>query len=236
MAFYLIGLGLDLESLSLEALEAIEECDKVYLENYTVEFPYNILKLETVIGKKFSPLTRIMVENEGFLEDAKKQDIALLVYGSPLTATTHISLILKCKELGINYKVFHNASIFDAVAESGLQIYKFGKTASMPKWEANHKPDSFRKILLDNMKICAHTLILVDIGLTFPEALEQLKTALRGMTLEKIVVCSQLGTFAKKKFYYNKISGLPLDIHPPFCFVIPSKLHFMEEEALEKFS
>jgi len=233
MAFYLIGLGLDLKSISLDSLEILEKADKIYLETYTVEFPYDISKIGKIIGKKIIPLSRILVEEEKFLDEAKKQDIALLVYGSPLIATTHISLLLKCKQLGIDYEVYHNASVFDGIAESGLQIYKFGKTTSMPKWEKNYRPDSFKKIILDNQKIKAHTLILVDIGLSFPEASSQLKKVLKGMNLGKILVCSKLGT-KEREFTYNKINNLRLDIPAPFCFIIPGKLHFLEEEALEK--
>lgn len=233
--FYLIGLGLDLESISAEAVEALGKCKKVYLDAYTVEFPYDVEKLAGVLGKKVIPLTRIMVEQEEFIDEAKKQDVALLVYGSPLTATTHISLILKCKKENIPYHVFNNASIFEAVAETGLQIYKFGKTASMPAWKEGYKPDSFKKVILDNLKINAHTLILADIGLNFSEALKQLKQALKGMKLEKVVVCSRLGT-KESQVYYNNLDKLSAEIYAPFCFIIPGKLHFIEEEALSLIS
>jgi len=233
MTFYLMGLGLDLDSLSIEAFELLEKCKKIYIENYTVEFPYKIQQLENLIGKKIIPLTRIIVEKEDFIDDAGKGDIVLLVYGSPLTATTHISLILKCEKEGLPYRVFHNASIFDAVAESGLQIYKFGKTASMPKWEAGYQPDSFKKIVLDNQKIGAHTLILIDIGVGFSEALNQLKKVVKGMNLGKIVVCSQLGT-KQAGFHYSRLNDMHLDVPAPFCFILPGKLHFLEEEVLEK--
>ena len=36
---YLIGLGLNEKSISLEGLEAVKKCKKVYLEGYTVDFP-----------------------------------------------------------------------------------------------------------------------------------------------------------------------------------------------------
>jgi len=49
-----------------------------------------------------------------------------------LTATTHISLIEEAKRCGVKYKIIYNASILDAVAETGLQLYKFGKVTSMP--------------------------------------------------------------------------------------------------------
>ena len=141
--FYLIGLGLNEKSISLEALEALKKCKKIYLENYTIEFPYSKKKLEKIIGKKIDELKREEVESEKFLDEAKKKNIALLVYGSPLAATTHISLLIKCEEDKIKYKMFHNASIMGAIAETGLQLYKFGKTTSMPAWKGDYKPKSF---------------------------------------------------------------------------------------------
>jgi len=87
-----------------------------------------------------------------------------LVYGSPLTATTHISLIEEAENVELNIKIIYNASILDAVAETGLQLYKFGKVASMPKWEKSFSPDSFMKIVQDNQSMKAHSLILMDIG------------------------------------------------------------------------
>ena len=236
MTFYLIGLGLNLKSISLEALEILKRCKRVYIENYTVEFPYKIQDLERVVGK-IIPLTRIMIENEKFVEEGKNKNIALLIYGSPLIATTHISLILKCKKEKIDYKVIHNSSIFDAVSETGLQIYKFGKTASMPKWDEKHKPDSFIDVIKFNQAVKAHSLILVDIGLSFNEALTQLGKASRGkFKLNKIIVCSKLGT-SDSKIYYDEFKDLlGAEVHVPFCFIIPAKLHFMEEEALEKLS
>ena len=233
MTFYLIGLGLNLESISVEALKVLKKCKKIYLENYTVEFPYPVERLEEVVGKKIFPLTRLMVESEEFIKEAKHKDVALLVYGSPLIATTHISLILKCKKEGIEWRVFHNASIFDAITETGLQIYKFGKTASMPRWEGKYKPRSFIEIIKLNLAIKAHTLILIDRELTFPEALEQLKRACKGkIKLNKLVVCSNMGTKEGRIYYANMEELMGAEVFQPFCIILPSELHFMEEEAL----
>jgi len=233
--FYLIGLGLGLESISKEALDVCKKADKIYLENYTVEFPYKPEKLEEVVGKRVFPLTRIMVEDEKFLEEAKKKNIVLLVYGSPLIATTHISLILKCVEEKIGYKILHNASILDAITETGLQIYKFGKTASMPKFDENYKPRSFVDIIKQNKKISAHTLILVDPVLIFPDALKQLiDVCKKKVKINKLVVCSQLGTKEGRVYYASLEELYGAEVYHPFCFIIPSDLHFLEKEFLEK--
>src|SRR3989338_5720710 len=115
--FYLIGLGLDVKGISIEGWEI---CEKLYLESYTIELPYKIKELEKFLGKKVIELDREQVEGEKFIDEAKTKDIALLAYGSPPAATTHISLVLKCKKENIPFKIFHNASILDAVAETEI--------------------------------------------------------------------------------------------------------------------
>jgi diphthine synthase len=226
---YIIGLGLNEKSISTEGLKAIKKCKKIYLENYTVSFPYSIEKLEKNIGKKMISANRELVENmKELLNEAKKQDIAILVYGSPLTATTHISLIQEAKKQKIEYEIIYNASILDAVAETGLQLYKFGKISSIPNFEA----DSFIDVIRENQKIDAHSLILVDIGLEFKSAIDRLE---RVAGKNKIVVCERLGN-KDSKIYYSSVDNLRVKkINSPFCFIIPGKLHFMEQEVLDSF-
>jgi diphthine synthase len=238
---YIIGLGLNERSISREGLEALEKCKRVYLENYTVDFPYTVHQLEEIIGKKIIEADRDKVEGLSIVDESKKLNVALLVYGSPLVATTHISLIEECKDMGIKFKIVHNASIFDAVAETGLQLYKFGKVASMPAWnlKQNFSPDSFMEIVKGNFSIGAHSLILIDIGLDFPDALKQLKVSAEkyDISLKKAVVCQALGT-KNKKILYRSIKELEefTGVKKPYCMILPSeKLHHVEKEVLEGF-
>lgn len=236
---YLIGLGLNVDGISKYGLEITQRCKKVYLENYTVDFPYNEGELKEVIGKKIVSVDRDFVETFKMLDEAKRMDVALLIYGSPLTSTTHISLIHEAKESGIKYKIIYNGSIFDAISETGLQIYKFGKTTSIPAWdeEKNFTPDSFIDTIKENKSINAHTLLLSDIGLEFSKAIEQLEISARNkqLKLDKIIICQSLGT-KYSKVYYDKIENLKeKQIRKPFCIIIPSKLHFFEKEILEEF-
>ncbi len=244
---YLIGLGLQLNGISQFGLLMVKRCKKVYLENYTVDFPYSKGMLEETIDKKITDANREFVEGMEIVDEAKKMDVALLVYGSPLTATTHIALIQEAKRLGIKYEVIHNASILDAVAETGLQLYKFGKIASMPDFEA----DSFMDIVKENQSIDAHSLILIDIGLKFEKAIERLekvvkegkapkegvpsKEGKKNIEIDKLVVCSKLGANGKRILYGNFKNLKNEEIRAPFCFVIPGKLHFLEKEVLESF-
>ena len=236
---YLIGLGLSERGISKEGLDAIEKCKKIYLENYTVDFPYTEHQLEEMIGKKFKVLNRAQVENLSIIDEAEKLNVALLIYGSPLSATTHITIINECRESGIKYKVVYSASIFDAVAETGLQLYKFGKVSSMPAWQKSFEPDSFMEIVKQNLSIEAHSLILIDIGLEFNKALNQLKIAAKKheIKLEKIAVCQALGTKNRKIMYRTIEEALEYSgVLKPYCIIIPGKLHFLEKEILEGFS
>jgi len=234
---YLIGLGLNMDGISKYGLEIAKKCKRVYLENYTIDFPYSSEELQEVIGKKIIPADRELVESLELVDKSKKMDICLLVFGSPLTATTHISLIQEAKEQNVKYKIIHSASILDAVAETGLQIYKFGKIASMPEWKKNFTPESFMEILQQNISINAHTLILIDIGLEFSKALEQLEISAKNkkIKLNNIVVCQSLGTRHRKILYKNIKELKEIKIKKPFCIIIPDKLHFVEKEFLKNF-
>ena len=233
---YLIGIGLNLKSFSLETVEIIKKCQKVYLEAYTVDFPYEFSELEATIGK-FELLGREGVESSKLIEESKKMDIVLLVYGSPFFATTHLTLLADCKKAKVKYKVIFGASIFDAIGEIGLELYKFGKVTSMPRWQKNFEPDSFLDVVKDNLAIKAHSLILCDIGLSFKDALDQLQESLdrKKMKIEKIVIASSLGS-EKGKVYYDFLDSLKKkhkNIANPFCIIIPSELHFVEKDWLE---
>lgn len=231
---YLIGLGLNEKGISQEGLEIVRKCKRIYLENYTVNFPYSEIQLKEVIGKKIIPAGRAFVESLKIVDEAKKLDVALLIYGAPLTATTHISLIQEAKESKIKYKVIYSGSIFDAIAETGLQVYKFGKITSMPKWKENYMPTSFMEVIKENQKINAHSLILIDINLKPEKAFEQLKKSVEQnkVNLKKIIVCSRLGTKDSRIFYEDLNELENKKIKAPYCIIIPGKLHFFEEDFL----
>ncbi|MEK6913205.1 MAG: diphthine synthase [Nanoarchaeota archaeon] len=234
---YIIGLGLNEKSISQEGLIAIKKCKKIYFENYTVDFPYSEKEIEKVIKKKLIPAGRDLVESDKLIKEAKKENISLLVYGSPLTATTHITLIQEAKKNKVKCEIIYNSSVFDAIAETGLQIYKFGKITSMAKWTKSFKPTSFMEIVKQNQVIDAHSLILVDIGLEFKEAIKELEISSKehDIKLEKIIICSRLGTKDSKIFYKTLENIKNLNVKRPYCIIIPSRLHFVEQEVLEKF-
>ena len=228
MVLYIIGLGLEVRGISLHGKKILKNVKKIYLDNYTVELPYSKKELEKELKIKVIEASRESVESERLVDEAKKGDVVLLVYGSPLSATTHISLIESCKEKKVKFNILYSGSVFDAVAESGLSLYKFGKTISLPKWQKNFEPKSFMNVIEDNKKIWAHTLLLIDIGLKFQDAKKELIEC--GLK-EKVIVCSCLGI--KSKFFYGFLDDIPIDkIKAPYCIIIPSKLDINEERLL----
>ena len=135
MALYLIGIGLsDEKDITVKGLEAVKKCGKIYLETYTSILQVRVRNLEKFYGKKIIEADRDLIENKAdrILDDAKQGDAALLVIGDPMSATTHIDLMMRAKDKGIDFVVINNASVLNAVGITGLQLYKFGKTTSIP--------------------------------------------------------------------------------------------------------
>ncbi|UCD20726.1 MAG: diphthine synthase [archaeon] len=218
---YLIGLGLDLKDISLKALETIKKCKKIYLDNYTSKFPYSVKDLEKIIKKKVILANRNLIESDQLL---KEKNIAILVYGDPLSATTHINFLRDTKT-----KVIHASSIITAVAESELSLYKFGKITSLPEWKENFRPTSFIDIIKKNFSIGAHTLLLVDIGMSSEKALDQLEQVAKNF-IKEIIIISRAGT-KDQKIFRGSISKLKNSkIKEPFCIIIPSRLSYGESK------
>ena len=230
---FIIGLGLNDEGdLTLKAIDCLRKSEKVYAEFYTNIWQGDLRNLQKIIGKNIDILDREKVEAEKFVCEAKKKDIALLIYGNALVATTHISLLFKCGEEKIPYKIIHAASVFDAITETGLQLYKLGKITNITK----HETESFFKIIEENKIVGAHSLILLDIGMNVKDALKKLlETAKkRNFKLKEIIVCSRLGTSGAVMKYGEIEKLMKKEFKLPACLVIPGDLHFVEKDAIEK--
>src|SRR3989338_6665251 len=119
--------------------------------------------LERKIKKKILVLSRQEVESDFVTEHARKKDIALLISGDPMTATTHFQLIFDAKKSGIPYEIIHAPSIYTSIADTGLQLYKFGRTTTLVYPEKNFSPSSPYEVIEMNRKLGLHTLVLLDI-------------------------------------------------------------------------
>ncbi|MBS3110020.1 diphthine synthase [Candidatus Woesearchaeota archaeon] len=252
MALYLIGLGLsDEKDISVKGLEAVKKCRKVYLESYTAVLSCPVSRLEEFYGRKIIVAPRDMVEKQAdvtILEDAEKADTALLVVGDPLAATTHMDILERAKSRSIKTEVIHNASVMNAIAATGLQLYKFGKTTSMPFPQKSFEPETAYDIIMQNRKNGSHTLVLLDLRpeknmfITVNEGIKQLlkielKRNEKVFTEQtKVVGCARIGSKGQQIIYGNAKDLLKIDFGKPMhCLVVPGDLHFMEEEILMKF-
>ncbi|VDO71233.1 unnamed protein product [Schistosoma mattheei] len=155
---YLVGLGLgSFSDLTMKGYDVLKKCDYVYLDSYTSIFSEEELKALDINGKCILPADREFVEQSNEIIDrAKNHDVAFLVVGDPLGATTH-------SEKNISYQIIHNASVITAVGCCGLQLYNFGATVSIPLWDEFGHPESFYDRVIMNMKSGFHTLCLLDI-------------------------------------------------------------------------
>ena len=151
--FYLIGIGLKPSHLTLEAIAAIKDCEEVYLEKYTSQYVEGEnSELEEIIGKKVTIINRNEVEVDFEEKFKENKNIALLIFGNALTATTHIQLLLDAKEANLDYKVIPGISVTNTVAESGLDEYKFGRTITVCYHVPNFEPESFYDQIKENQK------------------------------------------------------------------------------------
>jgi hypothetical protein len=132
MVLYLIGLGLgDETDITVRGLECVRKCSRVYLEYYTSILGVDKAALEAYYGVPIVAADRYMVESEAeqMYQDCVTTDIAFLVVGDPLCATTHTDLILRARKIGAKVETIHNASVMAAVAGCGLQVgYSYRET------------------------------------------------------------------------------------------------------------
>ncbi len=242
MTLNIIGIGLgDEKDITLKGLELVKKSDLVYLENYTSKLNCDLSKLEELYGKKIILASRDIVENKDeIIENAKSKEVAFLIIGDVLGATTHIDILQRAKKEEIKVNIVHNASILNAISETGLFLYNFGKVTSVPF--ENENVVSPIKVLENNQKLGLHTLFLLDLKpdedkfMSVNKAIEflinnkvdsnKLAIACCGLGSEKqIIKAGKLNDLKEKKF----------DVYPQ-CLIIPGKLHFIEEKFLENYN
>lgn len=246
--FFLVGSGLWRgDDISVRGMNVCKECSKVYLDRYTRAFEEKELKkLEEIIEKKIIKLERKELEETlNFLNESEKENVCLIVPGDPLIATTHVTIIEECKKRNIEYEIIHGSSIFTALpGECGLMTYKVGGSCTIPMREKRIVPYSIYDKINENRERGYHTLVFLD---TTPEKEMEISEAMEIMQEienekklkifndeNKIIVGACMGS-DKQKLIYEKIGILKkMNFEKPCTLIIPGKLHFSEEEHLEK--
>lgn len=241
----LISIGLyDEKDLSLRALEEARNCDVLYAEMYTTKLETTVERLSDLIGKPIEALSRSRLEEASgaILDESELFGVGILIGGDCLAATTHVSLLIEARRRGIPTHIVNGSSILTAIAQTGLSLYKFGRTVTLPlpdKGPANTILDTVEENIVHGL----HTLILLDLEaekgryLTIREATSILmesdkphvfnrETLMVGVarigSYDPLIKADKAGEFMEMGF------GAP-----PHSIVIPGSLHFMEVEALK---
>lgn len=240
--FYIIGIGLSKNQITLDAINAIKNSDEIYIDNYTNILSEGYLEeIEKVIKKKIIKLNREELEQE---KKYIKNKSALLVIGNPTSATTHYSLISELKLKNIKYKIIPGISIFNYRGFFGLSEYKFGKTVSIVFPEKNYFPTSFYDGILDNLKINLHTLCLLDIKVLENKFMSVFQACeiLQNIDKKKILkdkTCVGLFKMGSKEekiivFTFKDYKQINLNLKPQ-SLIICSDLNDFEKECLNEY-
>ncbi len=228
-------MGLKPEHISEEALRIAKSCDERILDGYTTPVPERFVNtVEEKVGKIYVARREDLEEGaKELVRRALHKDLALLVWGDPFVATTHVMIRNMAEELGVSWKYVPGITILSVIPSLlGLQHYRFGKVVTIPKmWKST--PSFFEKIA-NNRKMGAHTLCLVDIGMSMKDALRALSywSSKNGEKVGEIAGIAR-ATWENQMVCVGGLNEL-LELEwgaPPFSIVVPADMHPEEQEA-----
>ena len=247
---WFIGLGISgFKSIPSEALDVLSKADIVYLEQFTSPISKSDLtKIKKATKGEFKLAKRWLVEDGSeILKNAKKKKVALLAYGDPYIATTHIELRARAIEEKIKTHSIHaSSSLTSMIGECGLHFYKIGRIATiMSEMKSLTTP---YYVIYKNIIEGNHTVLLLeynqdkDFFLDPKDALKGLLETEKGQIRNVIssstyaIVASRIG-FKDQSIVAGKISSLKKTEFgkPPHTVIIPGRLHFTESDALKLF-
>ncbi|MEM2160098.1 MAG: diphthine synthase [Candidatus Nitrosotenuis sp.] len=244
---YFVGLGIGgPEAISEKARKIIAESDIVYFEQFTSPMSETETEFLRQLSKgQFKLAPRWLVEDgKEILEESKKGNVALLSYGDPYIATTHIELRVRATSDGIKTDTVHASSaITSLVGECGLHFYKVGKTVTIM---SGIPSSTAYYTIFENLKLGNHTIVLLEWNQNknffldpkdaIASLLDQEKEQARKVFSEDTygVVASRVGR-SDQKIISGKFSSLSkIDFgNPPHTIVIPGTMHFTESDALK---
>ena len=247
---WFIGLGISgFKSIPNEALDVLSKADIVYLEQFTSPIgKSDLAKIKNATKGEFKPAKRWLVEDgKEILENSKKKKVALLSYGDPYIATTHIELRTRAIEEKIKTFSIHAASsLTSMIGECGLHFYKVGRIATiMSEMKSLTTP---YYVIYKNIIEGNHTVLLLEYNQDKNFFLEP-NNALKGLietekgqkrkvisTSTYAIIASRIG-FKDQTIISGKISSLKKKDFgkPPHTIIIPGRMHFTESDALKIF-
>jgi diphthine synthase len=250
MGLYLIGAGLGSEKhLTREAMEAIDRSQMIIIDSYTGPLDPRLISYLHEGGREVRIADREMLEDGAtkIVDMAREMNICIIVQGDPFIATTHQAIRIEAWRKGVECRSIHGVSIVTAsISESGLHLYKFGRTATMPKTDDVMQLTQPYNTIMENLSLGLHTLILLDTksgGLRASDALEALwmaENAFKAGVVSDdllIIALARLGWDDERVAAGRlaELRGVSLP-PPPHTLIIPGELHFTEREYIETYS
>ncbi len=244
---YFVGLGIGGPyALSEKAKKIISECEIVYFEQFTSPMSERHAKfLQDLTSKQFKFAPRWLVEDgKEIIDAAKNNKVALLSYGDPYIATTHIELRVRAIQDGIKTETIHASSaITSLVGECGLHFYKVGRTVTIM---SGIPSSTAYYAIFENLKVGNHTIVLLewnqknsfflDPKEAISSLLEQEKEQNRKVFSEQTygIVASRIGD-EDQRIIAGKFTDLEKqNFGPsPHTIIIPGIMHFTESDALK---
>jgi diphthine synthase len=244
---FFIGLGLHINGISKIGQEIANKSDFIYLDAYTSPLSnQDISSIQKLIKKKVKIINREFLEDSRtILNQAKQNDVSLLVYGDPMIATTHTEIRIRAERSGIKTRVIHNSSILSALSgETGLHAYNFGKPVTITNSASTPKITAY-EVIYQNLIRNLHTIVLLEYDysnnffLSPNQGLESLLKTEKDLKYgifdfdTFIIVASRIGNHQSMKG--GKLRGLLKKNfgEPPHALIIPGKLHFTEVDSLK---
>ncbi|MEM0123517.1 MAG: diphthine synthase [Conexivisphaerales archaeon] len=240
---YFIGLGLNPPyTIPWEGIKLSDRCAIKYLDNYSTKIDSKLVgELKKQLGVQ--PASRSILEDfNKIINDAKNQDVCIYIYGDPFIATTHQALKIEAIKRAVAVKSIYASSFLNVLlGETGLHIYKIGFIGTLLGDEKSSTQYIYRNVKR-SLEIGRHSILIVyssDNDLTLKESLDLLisvesyyKEGVFGPNT-RLIVAGDLG-----KEGQEIIAGKIKDLkqieynHKIFVIVVPSELHFTEEESL----
>jgi diphthine synthase len=245
---FLVGIGLTGKDLSIKAIGACKRSE-LMVDRYTCLVDDDHLNLiKSLSGKsEIRVLVRSDMEEgaKDIVAKAAKGDVAVLIGGDPLMATTHKILFIEAKKRNVEVEIIHSNSVLTAaIGESGLDFYRFGAIATIPKWSAHYTPVSFYEVLRKNLQNNLHTLLLLDYSqelaasLSIKESigiLEKAEESYKSGIIKddtRIIVLNCLSSERQQKLFTNVAKAKTLELGGPSVIIVPATMTSIENEIV----
>jgi diphthine synthase len=249
LVLFLVGVGLTPKYVTEKAKDVLKSSDIIFVDSYTMPNVKTFLDyVKTFLDyKEIFIAKRDLLENNSneIINLAKSKNVSIIILGDPMIATTHESLLIEAKKMGVKSEIVNGVSgICVAKSISGLQYYRFGKTLTIPgKWRKT-KAYSILYGLYGNLCLDLHTFFLFDIdeegkSLKISEGINyllQLNNEISGFKelseLLGIIIHAGESNIVDVNTLHE-LANNDLKMEEPYSLAIPASLHFVEEEYLK---